>query len=248
MSKFWLPLVPVICSDSRPPVGAFGVHVGEMREVGREGEIAERRQAMGLDGVVGKRGERATDERRQRPARAGLQRRPAGQCHGHRIVRLVARCFARCTAPQRSSPASAAKTRRRRDAGPESGLNFVHESWSSQAGLGRGLACCRPLPSARAEIQGRAHSQRLIFRKRRERVSSWVAVAPALFGARRKGVAGRHRALPAILPGRCLEGVDRLTSAYFPRCAPKNDAISPNASLLSGNVSSNSYWACDMPS
>ena len=35
---------------------------------------------------------------------------------------------------------------------------------------------------------------------------------------------------------------------YFPRCAPKNDAISPNASLLSGSVSSNSYWACDSPS
>ena len=70
------------------------VDVGEMREVGRQGEVAKRRQAMRLDRTVGKRGKRAPDERRQRATRAGLQRRPAGQAHGHRIVRLVARSHA----------------------------------------------------------------------------------------------------------------------------------------------------------
>ncbi len=67
-----------------------GVDIGEMREVWRQREIAERRQAMRLDEILGKGGERAKSERRQRPAGAGLQRRPAGQAHGHGIVRLVA--------------------------------------------------------------------------------------------------------------------------------------------------------------
>ena len=70
------------------------VDVGEMREVGRQGEIAERRQAMGFDGIVGESSKRAADERRQHAARAGFQRRPAGQAHGHRIVRLMARSHA----------------------------------------------------------------------------------------------------------------------------------------------------------
>ncbi len=67
----------------------LGIHVGEMREVGRQREISKRRQAVNLHGIVGKRGERAADERRQHPARAGLKSRSAGQCHGHRIVRLL---------------------------------------------------------------------------------------------------------------------------------------------------------------
>ena len=87
------------------------VDVSEMRKVWRQSEIAERRQAVRLDGIVGERGEGAPGERRERSARAGLQRGSSGQCHGHRIVGLVAR-FARCTAPRRSSPATAAKTRR----------------------------------------------------------------------------------------------------------------------------------------
>ena len=70
------------------------IDIGEMREVGRQSEIAERRQAMRLDGIVGERGKGARDERRQRAARAGFQRRPAGQAHGHRIVRLMARSHA----------------------------------------------------------------------------------------------------------------------------------------------------------
>src|SRR3984957_1569751 len=115
-----------------------------MREVRRQSEIAERRQAMGFDGIVGKRGKGAPDERRQRAARAGFQRRPAGQAHGHRIVRLMAR-FARCTAPERSSPASAAKTRRGRDADLKQGLNFVHEARSRWGNL-------PPLPSSLATV------------------------------------------------------------------------------------------------
>ena len=90
----------------------LGIYVREMREVRRQGELAERRQAMRLDEIVGKRGERARNQRRQRATRAGLQRRPAGQCYSHRIVRLMARGLTRCIAPERSSPASAAKTRR----------------------------------------------------------------------------------------------------------------------------------------
>ena len=69
------------------------VHIGEMREVRRQGDIAERRQAVGLDGVVGKRGERAGDERRERPSCAGLQRRSARQKDRHRIVRLHGSMF-----------------------------------------------------------------------------------------------------------------------------------------------------------
>ena len=90
------------------------VHVGEMREVRRQGDIAERRQAVGLDGVVGKRGERSGDERRERPSCAGLQRRSARQYYRHRIVRLHVSCSARFTALARSLLATAAKTRRRR--------------------------------------------------------------------------------------------------------------------------------------
>ena len=74
------------------------VHIGEIREVRRQGEIAEGRQAMGLDRVVGEGGKRAGDERRKRSARARLQRRPARQCYGHRIVRLMVRLHARFTA------------------------------------------------------------------------------------------------------------------------------------------------------
>ena len=99
------------------------VDVGEMREVRRQGEIAKRRQAMRLDRIVGKRRERAADERRQRPTRAGLQRRPAGQAHGHRIVRLVARSLAM----YRASSALRQRPRRKRGAGgsePESGVKL----------------------------------------------------------------------------------------------------------------------------
>ena len=70
------------------------VDVGKMREVRRQGEIAKRRQAVGFNGIVRKRGKGAPEERRQRAARAGFQRRPAGQAHGHRIVRLMARFHA----------------------------------------------------------------------------------------------------------------------------------------------------------
>ena len=49
------------------------IDVGEMREVGRQSEIAERRQPMGFDGIVGKRGKGAA--RRASPARR--PRRPS---------------------------------------------------------------------------------------------------------------------------------------------------------------------------
>ena len=84
----------------------LGIDVGEMRKVGRERQIAERRQAMGLGRIVGKRGERAGGERRERGERAGFQRRPAGQGYGHRIVNLaalrgVSRLGAHCQRPRR---------------------------------------------------------------------------------------------------------------------------------------------------
>ena len=63
------------------------VDIGEMREVGRQGEIAERREAVGLDRIVGERGERAREKRRERAAGARLQSRPAGERSvSHRII------------------------------------------------------------------------------------------------------------------------------------------------------------------
>ncbi len=53
--------------------------------------------------------------------------------------------------------------------------------------------------------------------------------------------------MPIMSVGRRSE-VRQLEAGYFPRWAPKKEAISPKASLLSGRVSSNSYCACDCPS
>src|SRR6185437_15939882 len=44
--------------------------IGEMRKVRRQGEIAERRQPMRLDRIVGERDKRAAKERCDRPASA----------------------------------------------------------------------------------------------------------------------------------------------------------------------------------
>ena len=62
----------------------LGVDVSKMRKIGRQSEIPERREAVGLDGIVGDRGERAGQKRGQRAARGRLQRRPAGKDYRHR--------------------------------------------------------------------------------------------------------------------------------------------------------------------
>ena len=60
------------------------VGVGEMREIRRQRQIAERRQAVRLDRIVVKRGERARKERRQPAAGTNLQSRPACESLQHR--------------------------------------------------------------------------------------------------------------------------------------------------------------------
>jgi hypothetical protein len=61
------------------------IDVSKMREIRRQGEIPERREAVGLDGIVGERGKRAGEKRGQRAASARLQRRPAGEDYRHRM-------------------------------------------------------------------------------------------------------------------------------------------------------------------
>ena len=46
VSKLWLPLPRLICIVSVPPLGALRVHIGEMREIGRQRQFAEGREAV----------------------------------------------------------------------------------------------------------------------------------------------------------------------------------------------------------
>ena len=62
----------------------LGVNVGKVRKIRRQGEISERGEAVGLDGIVGDGRGRAGEKRGQRAARARLQRRPAGEDYRHR--------------------------------------------------------------------------------------------------------------------------------------------------------------------
>ena len=59
-----------------------------MWEIRRQGEIPERRKAVGLDGIVGEGGKRAGEKRGQRAASARLQGRPARKDYRHRMPQL----------------------------------------------------------------------------------------------------------------------------------------------------------------
>ena len=65
-----------------------GVHIGEMRKVRGQGEVAEGGEAVRLDRIVGERRERSRKEADERSACASLQHRSPRQGLHHRRIRL----------------------------------------------------------------------------------------------------------------------------------------------------------------